>query len=84
MNAIGRAPVLVLVASLLKPETLVRCERGLLTRLKTLTDETIETAVGDSLTKGERQAIQARRDRIVKIFETRKAKYGEGAVLFDF
>jgi hypothetical protein len=69
---------------LLKPGDLTRCDRSLLTRLKALTDESIEKAVGDSLMKGERQAVLERRDRIVKIIEDRAAKLGEGAVLFNF
>jgi hypothetical protein len=69
---------------LIKPNDVTRCDRGLLTRLKGLTSESIEKAVGDSLTKGEREAVLARRDRIVKIIEERVAKFGEAAVLFDF
>lgn len=69
---------------LLKPERLRRCDRGLLTRLKALTDDAIEQAVGESLTNGERKAILKRRDRIVKIIEDRSAKFGAAAVLFDF
>jgi hypothetical protein len=69
---------------LLKPGDLTRCDRGLLTRLKALTDESIEKAVGDSLMKGERQAVLERRDRIVKIIEERAARLGENVVLFNF
>ena len=69
---------------LLKPGDLTRCDRGLLTRLKALTDESIEKAVGDSLMKGERQAVLERRDRIVKIIEDRAARLGENVVLFNF
>lgn len=69
---------------LLKPGDLTRCDRGLLIRLKALTDDAIEKAVGDSLMKGERRAVLERRDRIVKIIEDRAAKLGEGAVLFNF
>ena len=69
---------------LLKPDRLLRCERGLLARLRLLTDDSIENAVGDSLTGSERQAILKRRDRILKIFQDRAARLGEGAVLFDF
>jgi hypothetical protein len=32
--------------------------------------------------KGEREAVLARRDRIVQVLEERAAKLGEGAVLF--
>jgi hypothetical protein len=70
--------------TLLKPEDVTRCDRGLLTRLKALTDESIEKAVGDSLMKGERQAVLERRDRIVKIIEERAARLGENVVLFNF
>jgi hypothetical protein len=69
---------------LLKPADLTRCDRGLLTRLKALTDESIAKAVGDSLLKAERQAILDRRDRIVQIFDDRAARLGEATVLFDF
>lgn len=69
---------------LLKPAELTRCDRALLTRLKGLTEDSIEKAVGDSLMKGERQAVLQRRDRIVKTIEDRAARLGEGAVLFDF
>jgi hypothetical protein len=69
---------------LLKPSELTRCDRGLLSRLKGLTGESIAEAVGDSLTKAEREAVLARRDRIVKIIEERAAKLGEAVVLFDF
>jgi hypothetical protein len=69
---------------LLKPGELTRCDRGLLSRLKGLTEESIEKAVGDSLVKGERQAILARRDRIVKVIDERAAKLGEAVVLVDF
>jgi hypothetical protein len=69
---------------LLKPEELTRCDRSLLTRLKALTDASIEKAAGDSLLKGERQAVLERRDRIVKIIEDRAARLGEAVVLFNF
>jgi len=70
--------------SLLKPEDVTRCDRGLLTRLKALTDASIEKAVGDSLVKGERQAVLERRDRLVQILEDRAARLGDAVVLFDF
>jgi hypothetical protein len=69
---------------LLKPADITRCDRRLLSRLKGLTDESIEKAVGDSLMKGEREAVLERRDRIVKIIEDRAAQLGENVVLFDF
>ena len=69
---------------LMKPSELTRCDRGLLTRLKALTAESVEKAVGDSLVKGEREAVLERRDRIVKHFEDRVAKLGEATVFFEF
>jgi hypothetical protein len=69
---------------LMKPEDLTRIDRGLLARLKGLTDKAVTDAVGDSLLKGEREAILERRDRIVKILEERAARLGENVVLFDF
>jgi len=70
--------------NLLRPEDVTRCDRGLLARLKALTDASIETAVGDSLLKGERQAVLERRDRIVQIIEERAARLGEAVVFFNF
>ena len=52
---------------LLKPEDLTRCDRGLLLRLKALTEESVAEAVGDSLMKEERNAVLQRRDRIVEL-----------------
>jgi hypothetical protein len=69
---------------LMKPSELMRCDRSLLARLKGLTAESIEKAVGDSLMKGEREAVLERRDRIVKHFEERATKLGEAVVLIDF
>jgi len=67
---------------LLKPEQLARCDRGLLERLKSLTPESLVQAVGSSLTRLEQEAILARRDRIVKLYEDRIARLGEAVVLF--
>ena len=69
---------------LMKPGDLTRCDRSLLARLKALTDDSVEKAVGDSLLKGERQAVLERRDRIVNIIEERAARLGEAVVLFNF
>jgi hypothetical protein len=69
---------------LLKPGDLTRIDRGLLARLKGLTEESVKKAAGDSLMDGEREAILHRRDLIVKILEERAAKLGEGVVLFNF
>ena len=68
---------------LVKPEDLTRCERGLLERLRGITEQTLAEALGDSLTKDERGAVITRRDRIVKHFEDRIARLGESNVLFS-
>jgi hypothetical protein len=67
-----------------KPEDLTRIDRGLLSRLKGLTKDSVAKAVGDSLLQGEQEAILERRDRIVKLYEERAATVGEAAVMFDF
>jgi hypothetical protein len=67
---------------LLEPAKLTRCERGLFERLKALTDQSITEAVGNSLTKSEREALLRRRDLIVQHFTDRIAKFGEEVVLF--
>jgi hypothetical protein len=68
--------------NLLKPENLSRCDRGLLERLRALTPEALSQAVGNSLTKQEQEALLARRDRIVKLYDDRIARLGEPVVLF--
>ena len=68
--------------TLLKPEQLTRCDRGLLEKLRAMTSESLAQAVGSSLTKAEQDALLARRDLIVKLYEDRIAKYTEAAVLF--
>jgi hypothetical protein len=69
---------------LMRPEELRRIDRGLMARLKELTEESVAEAVGDSLEKFEREALLKRRDVIVKLFEERAARIGEAAVYFDF
>ena len=69
---------------LLKSDDLMRIDRGLLGRLKGLTKESVENAVGDSLSTFEQQAVLERRDRIVKAFEERAARVGAAAVYVDW
>ena len=64
------------------PKLLERCERGLLEKMRALTAETVKGAVGDSLNKSEIEAMLARRDEIVKLFEGMIAQRGEGAILY--
>jgi len=67
-----------------KPEELRRIDRGLLARLKGLTEDSVAKAVADALDKSEQEAVLRRRDRIVKLFEERAARVGDAAVYIDF
>jgi hypothetical protein len=64
-----------------KPDELARIDRGLLERIRAMTEQSLEAAVGNSLTKDERAAVLERRDRIVEHFDNRIRQHGEG-VLF--
>jgi hypothetical protein len=64
------------------PKLLERCERGLLEKMRGLTAETVSREVGDSLSKYEIEALLARRDEIVKLFEGMIAQRGESAILY--
>ena len=68
---------------LVAPADLTRCDRRLLDGMRALTAESLAKAVGDSLTKEEQGAVLARRDLIVKHFDDRIAKLGEG-ILFTY
>jgi len=67
---------------LLKPQALQRCERTLLDRMRGLTAAAVTDAMGDMLLKGEIEALMARRDALVKLFDDRVAQRGESAVLY--
>jgi hypothetical protein len=64
------------------PKLLERCERGLLEKMRGLTAETLTRDMGNSLNKTEIEALLARRDEIVTLFEGMMAKRGEGAILY--
>lgn len=64
------------------PASLMRTDRDLLSRLRTLTPDAVAQAVGDSLKKNELEAVLARRDAIVTHFDARIARVGEANVLF--
>jgi hypothetical protein len=64
------------------PKLLERCERVLFAGLRGLTREELTKAVGDNLLQPEVDAVLARRDRIVKLFEDKIAKGSEAAVLY--
>jgi hypothetical protein len=66
------------------PQLLQRCERRLLEAMRELSFEQLKAAMGNSLSKYEIDALLARRDLIVKLFEDKIAARGEGAVLYTF
>jgi hypothetical protein len=68
---------------LVAPTDLTRCDRRLLDGMRALTAESLAKAMGDSLTKEEQGAVLARRDLIVKHFDDRISKLGEG-ILFTY
>ena len=67
---------------LLKPELLERAERTLLDRMRGLTAPALAETMGESLTKPEIDALLARRDVIVTLFDGRIAQRGEATVLY--
>jgi hypothetical protein len=68
--------------SLLKPESLERCERTVFQKMNELTAQQLADVMGKAMTKREIEALLARRDRLVKLFNEKIAKHSEAAVLF--
>jgi hypothetical protein len=66
-----------------KPSDLTLCERDLFEGMRRLTADSLAQAVGNSLTPDEQEAVMARRDLIVRHYEDRIAKLGDG-ILFTF
>ena len=64
------------------PRLLERCERDLLEHMRALTVETLKHELGNSVNDIEIEALVARRDEIVKLFEGMIAQRGEGAILY--
>jgi hypothetical protein len=71
-------------SDLKEPRNLTKCERGLLARLKSLTEPEVATATKPYLERWEIQGIVKRRDKIVEIFEKKIADEGESNILYDF
>ena len=71
-----------LARDLLKPKLLERCERTLFDRLRGLTAAAVTEPMGGTLLKLEIDALIARRDLIVKLFDDMIAQRGEAAVLY--
>ncbi len=64
------------------PKDLVKIERPLLARLRTLTFEQVADATKPYLAKGEVKALMARRDKIVALFDKMIAEKGENQILY--
>jgi hypothetical protein len=64
------------------PKDLVRCDRQLLEKLKTLDGNELQVKTKSYLTKDEVKAVMARRDKIVAQFQKLIAEKGESDVLY--
>jgi hypothetical protein len=67
---------------LLNPKNLTRCDRNLLAKMKELDMATLQKTLSPYLTKPEMEGVLARRDVIVKFFESEVQKKGDAAVLY--
>lgn len=66
-----------------QPESLVRCPRGLLARLRELNRGQLERSLGRYLSPEQLDALDARRALLVRHFDDQIASKGEAAVLYD-
>lgn len=64
------------------PKNLVKCDRQLFERLKSLTFDGVAASTKPYLTKSEVSGLMARRDKIVAAFQTLIAEKGEQEVLY--
>ena len=64
------------------PKDLMRCDRQLLSKLKTLDGNELAVKTKGFLTKPEVEAVMARRDKIVAYFQKLIAEKGEDVVLY--
>ena len=67
---------------LLSPKALMRCERTLFDKMKTLTAAQLTEVMGKNLLKDEIEALIVRRDKIVKLIESRIDENGEAKTLY--
>ena len=61
---------------------ILRCDRDVYARLRSMTREDLEAAMGDLLVPGEIEGLLARRDLLVAHFQKRVRERGEAAVLY--
>ena len=72
-----------LTKKLQEPERLTAVDRRLLARLRTLTRDGLEQRLRRWVDRGRIEAVLARRDLIVRIFDGLVAAKGEAAVIYD-
>lgn len=65
------------------PESLTRCDRALWGRLRLLNRELLRRTVGKYLTSQQLDALEVRRELLVKRFDEQIVRKGEAAVLYD-
>jgi hypothetical protein len=65
------------------PKNLVKCDRQLFDKLKSLTAESVTEKTKNYLTKAEVNSLMARRDKIVATFQSLIAEKGEQEVLYS-
>ena len=70
-------------SKLLRPERLTRIDRGLLEKMKALTEESLTAAMKGIITRDELRPILRRRDAIVQHFEKLITERGDAAVLYS-
>ncbi|HLG58104.1 MAG TPA: hypothetical protein VI485_22345 [Vicinamibacterales bacterium] len=66
-----------------QPKLLIRCERNFLDRMRGLARPAFAEAMGKILTKDESDALFARRDLLVQLFDQQIAARGEAGVLYS-
>jgi len=69
-------------SDLFEPGHLTTCDRKLLDALRQLSESDVLANTKSHLSKAEVKSLMARRDRIVRLFETKIAEKGESAVLY--
>ena len=65
------------------PESLTRCDRDLLRKLRELNRRVLKQKLGEYLTPEQLDGLEARRELLVKHFDEQITKRGEGRVLYD-
>ena len=70
-------------SELLDPESLTRCPRNVLGRLRDMDRELLQRILGKYLSSQQLDALEFRRALLVKHFDAQIASKGEAAVLYD-